>query len=432
MAVLSDSEERLLEFVREGRMDAEIAVWLGVSTGEVKGRIERLCATVGAKDRAALRDGATAHGGADEPASDEARPEAEDGRPGRRIVAAVCAGVLAVALFGGWFVQSDSRRSPAISTTTDAPQAAGAAQPSPLPPTAVAPRATVVSGRAMHDVGSMFIVSGKPFAAIDHVDAREALTVVYLAAAGVARVDGGAGVTWNYGGSSSYQVAFAATIAGQRILLSLIPGDAHTHLVLGSSDSVAFYDDAGGLPILLLRATTFGTAIRWHVTANASGELFIATVPTPAAAVIDEFTGELLLDADSSVLQLPASLGTTNMQFTACDYTSPPSRCRAVWRATSPVLAPADGWAACDSSGRGTLTLLDSSVEIDFFPVAGTRGCGAAHAALVTAGAEMLDAGHYEITARDNSGQLSVAVAGERLYVGNFTGSAGCPCLHGN
>ncbi|MEX0781206.1 MAG: LuxR C-terminal-related transcriptional regulator [Dehalococcoidia bacterium] len=52
---LSDSEQRLLDHIRAGLVDAEIAVRLGVSHGEVKAGTERLAAKLRVRGRDELR-----------------------------------------------------------------------------------------------------------------------------------------------------------------------------------------------------------------------------------------------------------------------------------------------------------------------------------------------------------------------------------------
>jgi DNA-binding CsgD family transcriptional regulator len=51
---LTDTDWQVLQWLREGRQDAEIAVRLGVNVGEARARIERIRRELGAKDRAEL------------------------------------------------------------------------------------------------------------------------------------------------------------------------------------------------------------------------------------------------------------------------------------------------------------------------------------------------------------------------------------------
>lgn len=55
MEPLTYTEEQILAYIREGRFDAEIAVRLGITNGDVQRRIAATCRKLGLPDRAALR-----------------------------------------------------------------------------------------------------------------------------------------------------------------------------------------------------------------------------------------------------------------------------------------------------------------------------------------------------------------------------------------
>jgi DNA-binding CsgD family transcriptional regulator len=74
---LSDTDWQVLQWLREGRQDAEVAVRLGVNVGEARARIERIRKELGAKDRAEL----AASKAASEPASDADRRRPETAIP---------------------------------------------------------------------------------------------------------------------------------------------------------------------------------------------------------------------------------------------------------------------------------------------------------------------------------------------------------------
>ncbi|MCC7366000.1 MAG: hypothetical protein IT303_16670 [Dehalococcoidia bacterium] len=110
---LTPAEERLLEHVRAGMLDAEIAVRMGVPIGEVKDRLASLMRKAGASERAELLGGATvgpkvaAESPGDAPESAPAVVAAAPGRRGGRewlitgaaaTMAAVCFGLATFAL----------------------------------------------------------------------------------------------------------------------------------------------------------------------------------------------------------------------------------------------------------------------------------------------------------------------------------------------
>ncbi len=441
---LSDPEQTLLALIRDGRMDAEIAVRLGLPTGEVKARIERLQAKLAVESRAELRDWqpGRAHEGATA-APAERRPLARRGHP---LAIAGGIAVLCVVLLGGWIVTRGASgtavpaRPPTLSAdsgTLEGSRATAAAQLAAVTPVPVAPSppGAQVDGRQVYDVGRMFVVGNHAYDAVASVDARETLTVVTLAGAGVVQMDGGAGITWS-NSASDYQASLRARVGGVDLTLSIWASDQHTHLVPGSRDSVAFYNDNGGAPVLMLQAaTTLDSATLWHVDVSPSGELFIATTPTPPTALLDEFTGELLSFNNPALGFVPfaAALGTADIAFTACDYEAPPSPCHAVWRATSPLKAPTDGWATCDTAGIGRFSPTGSTEEVVFTPNSSDQGCGKPlERTHVNAGDEMFDGGWFTITAHDGPDALSVGVASGLLWVGHFVGTVGCPCLRGS
>lgn len=144
---LSPSEELTLAMVREGAPDAEIAVRLGISTGEARRRVDQLALRLGAGDRATLR--AMAAGEA-APGPEAVAPgtdavDASASSPGRRGRFDVRAGaVLLVALLvsaiGLWWVSrgaSDATEaSPpaAVQSLTPIPSVSpGTASPTPWP-----------------------------------------------------------------------------------------------------------------------------------------------------------------------------------------------------------------------------------------------------------------------------------------------------------
>lgn len=71
---ISYTDVQVARWLREGRLDAEIAVRLGISVGEVKERIARLQARTGATDRAELAPQMAISGGSDD-AYDWSRPK---------------------------------------------------------------------------------------------------------------------------------------------------------------------------------------------------------------------------------------------------------------------------------------------------------------------------------------------------------------------
>jgi hypothetical protein len=433
--MLSPPEQSLLALVREGRVDAEIAVRLGLPTSDVKARIERLQVKLGVADRAALRDLPADWNLAPRLETDRsdggvARSAYRSAMPmvGALVVALVVIGALSVILFRDTRSSTAADSSPSIAGLLSTTPAA------PTPPaTAVPLSPTTVAGREMYDVGKLFVVAGNPFS-VDQADPREALTAIYLSAAAVAHLADENGVRWVYS-SSPHAVSFLGTVGGDRLQVSLVPEAQTTGFVLGASDSAAVYSMVpGGKPVLTLRVSNVASDLRRFATLNASGELFVATADTPVTVLTDEQTGEAL-DIRQAVSSA-AVVSSANSQSTTCDGNpAPPSPCHVQLRAASPVLAPFDGTVSCSADGDGLLTPTLHSDWVIIFKslIEPMRICDTSPGHPARAGDEIFDSGLIEISARDSNGPLSVAInADNRLLVGTFMGTVGCPCRFGS
>lgn len=158
---LTPSEERIIEFLRAGTLDAEIAVRLGLSVGETKEKIERLRGRLGLKDRRELagwrngraagdeeidwsRDGA-ARRVSEEPAVDEveiAAPAVLKRFSRRSVLAMAGAGVVAVAGGGAGalaLLRSGGNETPVSAAGDDATTSPAAEKTVPTPTAPPAP-----------------------------------------------------------------------------------------------------------------------------------------------------------------------------------------------------------------------------------------------------------------------------------------------------
>ena len=121
VAALGESDRVLLGLIREGKVDAELAVRLGCTREEVRRRIERLFALAGVSDRASLRaweppavllEVPTEPLVESEPVSP---PRAARWRPTLGAGVAVCAMIAAVAGIGWWWIaRPPAERTPPI------------------------------------------------------------------------------------------------------------------------------------------------------------------------------------------------------------------------------------------------------------------------------------------------------------------------------
>lgn len=156
---LSPAEQRVLEHVRAGQLDAEIAVRLGVPIGEVKTRVESLMRKLGVSERAGLLSAAAAPAtaGTAAPSAAPAPPlvgivRSRPARPKWRLP--VAAALIAAATLGalGAFLApgGEDARSPATPSATVSDVAgAAAASPTPAPALRVGDGMPLPAGAAM-------------------------------------------------------------------------------------------------------------------------------------------------------------------------------------------------------------------------------------------------------------------------------------------
>src|SRR6185312_4946916 len=182
---LSESDERLLELVREGRVDAEIGVRLGLGTGEARERIAALAAKLAVNGKEGLRAWTPPEG---LPAPAERLDAPADGpaehhrrRRGFAIGGVVVAAA-ALLLAGAWIGRTTAP-GPATSTSTAIP--AVHLVPVTTAPSVAVPTEGYISGIRSLDLGQLFTVPFHPLDGVTTESQRDALAVVDLAAPGV-------------------------------------------------------------------------------------------------------------------------------------------------------------------------------------------------------------------------------------------------------
>ncbi len=434
---LTPPEEQLLALIRDGRVDAEIAVRLAISNAEVKERIERLAAKLGVRDRAALRDGV-----ADEALAAGAAPAPVRQRWRRvRIPAAVAMGIVigaavtAVALHDGGSSEADRARELIFQTAISNPVlrdralqtalAGTAATPSPThAPTPPAPT-VVINGEPMVRLGQIIrTIEGE----VTTSSQREAATV--LTFKGLAIVSFNTGYIRPVSNGAAYGEAM---VGSSLIAIYVYPGTQDTALA-GVTDGEAAYSRGGGPPSLLVWATeTRGvarntTGLRsYHAVVDSSGVLFVSTEPIPTSLAIEQNTGESLdLSRAARVGVMPAMID-RSVQATVC-LDAPVCYAYGV----SDFAAPSDGTIRCSSGGQLEFDPEASGVRIIIGPsgVARNPGCPAVPLQ-VRAGDPVVAPGQYRLTAISVEGlPLSVALAGDgTLYAGDIRPKVGCPCF---
>jgi DNA-binding CsgD family transcriptional regulator len=423
---LTDAEQRLLDAIRAGMPDAEIAVRLGISNAEVKARTERLAAKLGVEGRSALLE-------AGPPRAQEVRPADKESpsRPGHLTRAEpilLIAIIVLCAAAGVWWLTRDANDSPAGRVSTEIPMAAPTAG-SPVP------RLTVINGREMYDLGSLFkSETGTPVA---ESESREAASVVTLQPGAQLEMVSPL-ITWVVFGAGPNVIQARGTLRSGETWQLAIWGDQTTIFAArlpGGPErpaSIPIYTSAAdGHPRVLVMAfapdgeVPDGVSARYPLMVDNRGHLLLSPKTLLPGVIIDGLSGEAI-DAPLSSFRQP---------FFAKDYfrnSCNPAGCNAVV-AAEPLLAPARGHYSCDPATR-RMFLAGFGFVLHFESVKGLeetpRPCPEQADRDVEADDPIGPGGLYSVTASQPDGQpLSVAVTeGGTLVWGTFAGAGDCPC----
>jgi hypothetical protein len=418
------SDALLQSLMREGLHDAEIAVRLGITAGELRERKAELQRRTGTIGPAPIRD---------------RRPG------GRRLWFALAgtgaAAVLAVLLVVANVLAPDDQ-SPA--PDVEASRSASAARQTRVAatPTRTAPGVVVLDGVEMDDLGSFLAVTGRtPGEPIGEIVNRAALIGVRLAAEGFvldspatdwASVNVNAPYAWGLRGrvgernlrinitaeyvSTRFEgtLRYISNATGALIGLSAAPGSS------GASVLIEVEDDAG---------------LQYPSILTPEGRLLVSREPLPAGAVLDYFTGaELDVSAARAFGQLPGSVG--GWAFTIChDSGAPGGACIVSWRKSGRgYTVPVPGTLSCP--GGRELRFASADATLTFRLAGSVQGTieFACEPEALDAGRAILPDGHWLVSATSSSGEpLSVTVANDgTLYIGDIAGVTGCPCRRGS
>lgn len=433
---LTPPEEQLLALIRDGRVDAEIAVRLAISNAEVKERIERLVAKLGVRDRAALRNGPTI-----ELAATESGPVAAPSRwsvgpwVDRRLPVALAMGAV-IGIAATWFALRDEGASDADRARSLLLQRL-ASEPSlqvlmttPTPSASSTPtaRTTTIGGRVMLDAGQLFNRPGHPVAVAES-EARESLLIVTLNDASTFVFDNGT-IEWHLQdamfANPLFNPAFGGRLGDVALTLHLLPANSETRFLPGDANSLGIYSAGPSPPAVALWVDGH------HAEVGVDGHLYIDAERSPALLVIAEDTGELL-DVSRAT-----RLGNISGAWTRCGYETP--ACDVIARPTAgPERALASGRLVCRPDGVLELETTTFVLELDrlsnSFPAPSTCEGFSTTAIEVAAGDVLRNAAYaYQIQAVTRDGApLSIVVAGDgTLYVGDIPRKFGCPCRGGN
>ena len=404
------SDDLLLQLIRENRHDSEIAVRLGISTGELRERKAALRAKLG--DEAYLR------------ALDTSRP----GKSLRRRLRWPLVGVGVVAVFGLLLLVAN------LVVGDDEEIAEPRVSLSPTTaPTARPPAALTIDGAQFDDAGPFLSLSaGKLSAGVATVENRDALSVVHLN--GTAFVSPNEFARWSplAGGRGALRL-FATSFGGRAVSIQLNVANSSSRLRALLSDVGPVAEVSSTLetiqPSIFIRAyDDKGRQLRTRVTDD--GRLRISQLPLPPDWVVDRGSG---VRVDISEAQpygrvvLLAGVAAT----TVCDLPGEEFRCAVLWLRAQGVEVPYDGDFRCVTPT--VLRYEAEGIRLEFSMQLNAARIGGADCptGTVAALARIIPDGDWEIRAYTSAGEpLSVGVLQDgTLLVGQFKGDRSCPCL---
>jgi hypothetical protein len=407
------SDELLLRLLRENQHDAEIAVKLGISTGQLRERKRDLRNRLG----------------------EERWQELLGQKAGRRPMSprlklflmggAVAAGVLAMLLGIANIVAGDPEEEPLVtSRPTLAPTTVSLAPPTPVD----------VEGRPFLDLGPFVIAADADGGLVGTASNRLALVAMELRRDSF--ITSSEHVNWNLVNARRSEAYLRGTVAERQLdLLVLVerPNGRLRTLTAGVGPLLAVEPESGypRPPILMIAATQGGAPVEVRLTPE--GRLLLGAV-IPANKVVDSYTGgELDVSGAQPFGRIPVTVAAQVKN--TCDPGRPGVAAAAVgcdlrWqRSNRGFTVPFDGTFSC--SGARTLLYDGGGVRLQFTLVDQPTNQLSCEASSVSAGTAIVPDGIWEVHAQDAEGtRLAIAVALDgTVYVGVVKAGAGCPCL---
>lgn len=424
---ITPPEVQLLDLIREGKVDAEIAVRLGISNAEVKDRTSRLANKLGAKDKAGLRDRAAPSSLATS-AQGDSTAELRKALLRWRIVAiAMTAVAVALGVFLVLGRDSGEDATGANANATEIPSAVATRSPSALAsltPTPL-PSPTLIAGREMYDAGQLFVqrLGPNPISPSN----RESLIVVDFGGPAVIRYAGGP-VTWRLQGSGPQSLYLSGSVGGLNVRL-LMQAQGQTQFLFGDDDSVGVFSQDDSAPTLVIWVQAPEGPAYYHAEVSSDGHLYIATEGLPAISKFAYDTGESLDSWD----YLPAGDTVRADHWVLCDPANRPA-CESVLRGDFIPLAP--GALTCDAA-KGTLTIVfQGELRATFVFTSGQSQpsfqCKEGSRP-VAAGEPLGYPGVWVVSAtwKDGAPISVVTTRNGVVYVSHDLPTVGCPCREG-
>ena len=419
---LSPQDAHLLTLIREGKVDAEIAVRLGVATADVKARVENLIQLLGVRARAELTELKDAVAELKE--DDDATAELGISRVApawQSRVAGVLAGIL-LGVIAAWTVMQAGTRDVSQPVDNEASQTTAA-------PASVGPPAPVASvarpSGLMRDAGTIFAANGMPVRPSAVVARGEVIEVELPGGSLFLFENGEVDVSWVPQGRRLYP-ATETYSSNLGFALHIQAADDDTQFVTGAAGSTAIYSNGARGPRLLLWVDGH------HAEMTESGRLYISEQEVALEDAIAYDTGETL-DVSHAT---PIGFAGEGWNGTFCGDETSLEACYVVTR-PGPESYPIGGRMVCS---RGVLEFSNQAFRLLFHRLSPSGpeapGCDpfSETPVEVAAGEPFAPNQHYRVEAFDLDGNSLSVVAGRdgRLYVGAVPIQFGCPCRQGS
>ena len=404
------SDDLLVQLIREGRHDAEIAIRLGITTGELRERKAALRGKLG--DEKYLK------------AVDATAPRKANRRRRRLILLALgVVGAFGLLLVIANLVVDDGEEIAAVRVVPSP-----TARPTPRQPSTI-----TVGTERFDDAGPFLSLAEKselPY--VGGVENRAGLTVVRLHDKAYISPNEVAQWTLWTGGGRQVRVR-ALDLGGRAVTLVLNAGDSATRIRSLPGDIGPIAEIASQVsviePVLLIRAyDDSGRQLQTQVTVD--GDLHVARTPIPGSWVIERATGARIdVEGGTVMAQLSMSPGVSSSTF--CRPIGGTLRCGVTWTNAQGLNVTSQGTLSC--TGPTSLRFEANGIRLDFSQgVAITSGnplrCEEGPLLPET---RMISGGDWEVLASTVDGApISVAVSKDGLVTaGAFNLELSCPCL---
>ena len=395
------SDDLLLQLIREGKHDSEMAIRLGVTTGELRERKTDLRNRLGYERYEALTK------------SGAAKPRSKRRRNVHVAITGVI-GAFALLLVVANLLDSGEE---ALSTRIVGPTPVAAAAEPELP------EILIIEGEAYDDAGPFLSTADAPGASIGRVENEPGLVLVRLTGAGF--ISPSEFASWDIGDASLTQVRIASELGGRFVEVRVTP-DTQVTMLRRLADGLGPIIEVGSQfdaypPAVRLRAYgRDGRQLQARVTDE--GRLYVSHSPIPSTWVIDRESGRLMDTKGSTTLaRIVVGDGLVSATSFCTGLTSEP-RCGVSLVRSKGMFTQVEGTLSC--TGPTSLRFESQGIRLDI-----TRGVLVSNANPLSCEPEVMPIdsrivpeSDWEILATTTDGlPLSVGVTNDgTLLVGEF------------